>query len=126
VPTTPFVLWLSAGLRCPPLLLEREEPLLEREALLRPRVDADVFERDDPPEERDEPLRDEPFAVREDPLAFVFEPEPFDELFLLCPLREADLLLAIPSSFSRGDTYRFELPALSADNRNLLLSRMPT
>ena len=123
VPTTPFVLWLSAGLRCPPVLLEREEPLLEREALLRPRVDADVFERDDPPEERDEPLRDEPLAVREDPLAFVFEPEPFDELLLLCPLREADLLLAIPHPLVEGITYRFGLPALSADNRNLVLSQ---
>jgi hypothetical protein len=50
---------------------------VEREALLRLRVDAGDFERDDP-------------------LAFVFEREPLDALLLLWPLREADLLVAIP------------------------------
>jgi hypothetical protein len=38
----------------------------EREALLRARVEADDFERDEPPEERDEPLPDPPLAERED------------------------------------------------------------
>jgi hypothetical protein len=66
----------------------------EREAVPRDRVDADDFERDEPPEARDEPLRD-PLAEREDPLAFGFEREPLDELPLLCPLRGADLLAAI-------------------------------
>jgi hypothetical protein len=96
-----LLLWLFAGVRCPPLLLEREEPLLAREALLRARVDADVFERDERPDERDA-LRDEPLAVRADPLGFVFEPEPFDELLLLCCLREVDLLLAIPDPLVEG------------------------
>jgi hypothetical protein len=59
--------------------------------------DAEDFERDEPPEERDDALRDVPLAKREDPLAVACEPEPFD-LLLLCPLREADLLLAIPLS----------------------------
>ena len=68
----------------------------DSEALLRLRVDADDFERDDPPEERDEPLRDPPLAERVDPLALVFEREPLDELLLLCPFREPDLLVAIP------------------------------
>jgi hypothetical protein len=68
---------------------------LEREALARARVDADDFERDEPPEERDEPLPDPPLAEREDLFAVVFEREPLDELLLLCPLREADLLAAI-------------------------------
>jgi hypothetical protein len=79
VPTTPLLLWLARlwGLRFErEEPVEREEPLLEREAVLRPRVEADDFE-------------------REDPLALVFEPEAFDELLLLCPLREVDLLLAI-------------------------------
>ena len=69
---------------------------VEREALLRARVEADDFERDEPPEERDAPLPDPPLPEREDRLAFVFEPEPFDAELLLCPLREADLLVAIP------------------------------
>jgi len=57
----------------------------ERDALLRARVDADDFERDEPPDERDvPPLPDPPLAERE-----------LDELLLLCPLREADLLAAI-------------------------------
>jgi len=82
VPTTPFSLWLFAGLRFPAPLLEREELVFEREGLLRAPVDdADVFERDELPEERDELLR--PLPVRGDPLAFVFEPELLDELLLL-------------------------------------------
>lgn len=57
----------------------------ERDTLLRARVDADDFERDEPPDERDVPLLpDPPLAERE-----------LDELLLLCPLREADLLAAI-------------------------------
>ena len=128
VPTAPLPLWLFAGLRLAPLPLEREEPLLERdealperEALLRPRVDAEVFVRDDPPEERDEPLRDAPLAREEPLLAFVFDAERLDELLLLCPLREAGLLLAIPDSFGRGRPCVFGLPTLYADNRILLL-----
>jgi hypothetical protein len=61
--------------------------------------DAEDFERDEPPEERDDALRDVPLAERDDPLAVACEPEPFD-LLLLCPLREADLLLAIPHALS--------------------------
>lgn len=68
---------------------------LERAALLRDRVDADDFERAEAPEERDEPPRDPPLAEREDLLGFAFVREPLDELVLLCPLREADLLAAI-------------------------------
>jgi hypothetical protein len=83
------------GPRFAPIPLEREEPLLGREALLRRRVDADDFEPDEPPEERDEPLLDALPPEREDPLARFFEPEPFDEPLLLCSLREADLLVAI-------------------------------
>lgn len=57
----------------------------ERDALLRARVDADDCEREEPPDERDGPLLpDLPLAERE-----------LDELLLLCPLREADLLAAI-------------------------------
>lgn len=79
------------------MLLRLWEPRfpLEREALLRDRVDADDFERAEAPEERDEPPRDPPLAEREDPLGFAFVREPLDELLLLCPLREADLLAAI-------------------------------
>jgi len=66
VPTTPLLCWLAR---------------LEREALLRLRVD-------------------EPPLEREEPLALVFEPEPLDELLLRCPLRELVLLLAIPHRLS--------------------------
>src|SRR5215211_5875639 len=79
VPSTPLRLWLFAGLRFAPLPLGRDEPLLEREALARARVDADDFERDAPSEERVEPLRAAPLDEREDPLALVFEPEPLDD-----------------------------------------------
>jgi hypothetical protein len=83
--------------------------------------DAEDFERDEPPEERDDALRDVPLAEREDPLAVAREPEPFD-LLLLCPLREPDLLLAIPQSlFWLKDALPVSLPALYAHNRNLLV-----
>lgn len=116
VPTMPLPFWF-APLRLEPPPLRALELLrlcglrfvLEREALLRARVDADDFERDEPPEERDEPLPDPPLAEREDLLAFVFEREPLDELLLLCPLREADLLVAIRDT-SRSRT-RFLLRA---------------
>src|SRR5215204_5910471 len=115
VPTTPFSLWLFAELRFPPLLLEREEPVFEREALLRaPVEDADVFE-------RDEPLR--PLPARGDPLAFVLEPELFEELVLVRPLREADLLLDIVILWSRRFPCALRYPLRYADNRNLLCFR---
>jgi hypothetical protein len=65
-----------AGLRLAGPPLERDEPLLDRAALLRLRVDAAVFERDEP-------------------LAFVLDPEPFAELFLLLLLEAGLLLVAI-------------------------------
>ena len=95
VPTMPLPLWVFRELRFAPL--EREEPFPEREALLRARL------------------------VREDPLAFVFEPELLDELLLLCPLREADLLLAVLISILLEESVRVWLPALYAHNRNLLV-----
>jgi hypothetical protein len=129
VPTMPLLFWLVPlrldlsplrgldllrlwGPRFPLLPAEREEPLLEREALLRLRVDADDFERDGPPDDREEPLRDAPPPERDDPLALVLAPEPFEELLLPCRLREADLLLAIPH------------PSLI--ETSLLLARLPT
>jgi hypothetical protein len=67
--------------------------------------DAEDFKRDEPPEERD-----------------ACEPEPFD-LLLLCPLRDADLLLAIPDAlFGRRTSFRASVPALYAHNRNLRAS----
>jgi len=119
VPSTPSRLWLFAGLRFVPLPLERDEPLLEREALARARVDADDFERDAPSEERVEPLREAPLDEPEDPLAFVFEPEPLDDLLLRCPLREADLLLAILFSLFVENLLRLGYPLYSANNRYL-------
>jgi hypothetical protein len=102
VATIPLSFWLVLlRLELPPL---RALDLLrvcglrfavEREPLLRARVEADDFERDEPPEARDAPLPDRPLAERGDRLAFVFEPEPFDALLLLCLLGEADLLVAI-------------------------------
>jgi hypothetical protein len=59
--------------------------------------DAEDFERDEPPEEREASPRDVPLAEREVLLAVACEPEPFD-LLLICPLREADLPVAIPHS----------------------------
>jgi len=115
----PLPLALFARLRLALLPREREEPLLDREALRRAPADGDDFERDEPPEERedplldrealrrapaggdfdrdearddrDEPLRDAALALREDPLALVFEFELLDRLLWLCPLREGDL-----------------------------------
>ena len=63
-----------AGLRLAVAPLERDEPLLEREALLRLRVDAAVFERDAPP-------------------AFVFDPDSFAGRFFGVLLPDADLLV---------------------------------
>lgn len=76
--------------------------------------DIDDVERDEPPEERDDARRDVPLAEREDPLVLACEPEPFD-LLLLCPLREADLLLAIANSlFRRGRRLSFATRPLRA------------
>jgi hypothetical protein len=109
--------------RFAPLPLEPAEPLLEREALLRLRVDAllrlrveaDDFERDEPPGERDEPLRLVAPPERDDPLALGFEREPSDELLFLCPPRDADLLLAIPHPFSQRVPASFrEYPSFGA------------
>jgi hypothetical protein len=62
-----------------------------------------------------------PLAEREVLLAVACEPEPFD-LLLLCPLREADLLLAIPHSlFWLKDALPGSLPAAYTHNRNLLV-----
>lgn len=119
VPTMPLLLWLALLWLLPLWLLAlfRLElaPLRELGFL---RLEADDLERDEPPEERDEPPeereeplrdealrdealrdeapRDEPLREPEDLLAPAFDPEPFDELLLLCPLREPDLLVAIP------------------------------
>jgi hypothetical protein len=80
------------------LALEREEPLLAREALLRLRVEAADFELD-------------PFD--RDPLAFVFDPDPLEALLLRCPLRALDLLLAIRPFSHRGDSLpRFVSPQM--------------
>jgi hypothetical protein len=88
VPTIPLSFWLVllrlelAPLRALDLLrVCGLRFAVEREPLLRARVEADDFERDEPPEARDAPL--------------VFEPAPFDALLLLCLLGEADLLVAI-------------------------------
>lgn len=66
-----------------------------REALLRARVEAADFEREEPPEERDVPLPDPPLPERADRFALALEVEPLDVLLLLCLLAEADLLVAI-------------------------------
>jgi hypothetical protein len=81
------------------LWLERDDPLLAREALLRLRVDAEDFARGDAAAERDFPLFDPP-------------PPEFAELLLVCLVREAGLLLAIPSPLSFEDILRWRLPAL--------------
>ena len=65
--------------------------------------DAEDFKRDEPPEERDDALPDVLLAGREDRLA-AGEPELFD-LLLLCSLREADSLLAIPHSLFARATF---------------------
>jgi hypothetical protein len=114
LPTTPLPFWLVARLellrlcavRFAPPPLERDEPLLERAAELRLRVDppdlaldAAVFEREAVDLEREAADLD-----ADDPLALVLDPEPFD--LLLCPLRELGLLAAIrhPSS-NRGHPF---------------------
>ncbi len=61
--------------------------------LLRLRVAAADFVRDEPPEERDDPLRDERAFEPVDPVVLAFDCEPFDELLLVCLPREAVLLL---------------------------------
>jgi len=109
VPTTPLPFWLL-GVRLELLLAEVDllrfwgrfaalalalDPLLLARDPLRPRVAAVAFE-------REEPLREAPVPEREDPLALVLEPELFDDLPLLCPLREADLPVAIWTLFPRG------------------------
>ena len=109
VSTTPFPFWLAGvlrlrvlrwGLLAPPL--ERDDPLLAREAVLRLRVDAADLER----------LAFAPVDfAREDfaavdffaavgfaavDFALVLDPDPLVEVLLRCPLRALDLLLAIP------------------------------
>lgn len=106
VPTRPvsvwLVRWLVAGerraeldllrvwgrLAALPLPLDRAEPFAERRALLRLRAEADCRWEALPPD-------------RDALLGFAFEPDPFDEPLLLCPEREADLVLAIPHPFLR-------------------------
>jgi hypothetical protein len=61
--------------------------------LLRLRVAAADFVRDEPPEERDDPLRDERAFEPVDPVGLAFDCDPFDEVLLFCLLREAALLL---------------------------------
>ena len=90
VPATPRSFRLdSLRLELP---LGRGEPLGADEALRR-RADAADFDRADfeVPEELEGLPPD-----REDPLALVFDAEVLDALFLLCPPRALDLLLAIP------------------------------
>ena len=71
------------------------DPLLLACDPLRLRVAAVAFE-------REEPLREAPVPEREDRLALGLEPELFEDLLLLCPLREADLPVAIWTLFPRG------------------------
>jgi hypothetical protein len=97
-------LW-AWGRRFAPPPLEREEPLRESAALMRERaalrrcLEAVDFE-------RVEPLDDVAPPGRERPLALGFAREPFDEpllvdeLLLLCALREAVFVLAIPDPSS--------------------------
>jgi hypothetical protein len=110
VPTRPVSVWLVAGerraeldllrlwvrLAALPVPLDRAEPFAERAALLRLRAEADCGRWEPPPPDLDAPL------------GFAFEPDPLDEPLLLCPDREADLLLAIPHPFLRDPA----LPAL--------------
>jgi hypothetical protein len=108
VSTTPFPFWLAGvlrlvlrlGLLAPPL--ERDEPLLAREAVLRLRVDAADLERlDFVPVgfARDDFARVDfaavDFAAAD--FALVLDPDPLAEVLLRCPLRALDLLLAIRS-----------------------------
>jgi hypothetical protein len=93
----------------------------EREALLRARVEAADFERDEPPEERDAPLPDPPLPEREERLALAFEAEPLDVLLLLCLLAEADLLVAIrdTSPIENIRLPSFGVPTWGCDNPNV-------
>ena len=113
VSTTPFPFWLAGALRlcvlrfallAPPL--ERDEPLLAREAVLRLRADAADLERLDfaPVDFAPDDFALDDFA-REDfaavdfaaaDFALVLDPDPLAEVLLRCPLRALDLLLAIP------------------------------
>ena len=81
------MLRLCGLLRFAELPADREDPLLEREPLLRARVDAADF-------------------------ALVLAAEPFDDLVLLCALREAALL--------RADLLALDLPALDLPAADLL------
>ena len=98
----------------------REEPLLERAALLRLRVDAAVlvraeagFERPAPPERADPAV-----LGLERPAGLGLELAPFGELLLRCELRELGLLLAIPLPLhSRTSLPRFGYPQYRAKNR---------
>jgi hypothetical protein len=108
VPTTPLF-WapfrlVLLRLEAPPLPLRlevvfRDEPLLDLEGLVRLRVGAADFERD---ERAREP---------EVPLAFDLDPELFDEPLLPCPLREAGLLaIPHPSRIENVRASSFRLP----------------
>jgi hypothetical protein len=113
VSTTPFPFWLAGVLRLCVLRLaflalplERDEPLLVREAVLRLRVDAADFERADlaPVDFARVDLLPEDFAAVDFEAAdFAFDPDPLAEVLLRCPLRALDLLLAItdPSHFGK-------------------------
>ena len=93
------------GLRLAVLLLalERDEPLLARDALLRLRLEAADLERVDFARVDFEPVdfaRVDFARVDFDAAAFAFgfDPDPFAEVLLLCPPRALDLLLAIAVS----------------------------
>lgn len=115
VSTTPFPFWLAGVLRlcvlrfallAPPL--ERDEPLLAREAVLRLRVDAADLERVDfAPVDfaRDDFARVDFAAVAFEAadFALVLDPDPLAEVLLRCPLRALDLLLAIPILTHSGE-----------------------
>ena len=99
---------------------EREEPLLDREALRRAPA-ADDFDREDAPEDREEPLRDAALALREDPLALVFEFELLDEPLWLCPLREADRAVEPV----RADGCPLRVARVCERSRGVRFSRLP-
>jgi hypothetical protein len=94
VSNMPLRLGLFARLRFALLRREREEPLLDREALRRAPVDADdAFDRAEVPEEREEPLRDRDAlrrapVVAEDDFGRAEVREELEE-----PLRDAPLAL---------------------------------
>ena len=128
VPTMPLPFWLALLRLEPPPLgvldLLRVWGLrfaVEREELLRARVEAADFERDEPPEERDVPLPDPPLPEREDRFAWAFEAEPLDVLRLLCLLAEADLLVAIRDTPSIENIRfpAFGVPTWGCNNPNV-------